>query len=113
MEEDMNVYDEAHSLAKAIKESNEFKEFDRMRHEIEKDADANAMIGELQKLQLELQTAQMTGSQPDESVMSRIQSLSAMIGTKPVAAQFMQAQAAFTIMMNDVFGIIGDAVGLK
>ena len=29
----MNVYDEAHSLAKAIKESNEFKEFDRIRKE--------------------------------------------------------------------------------
>ena len=66
----MNVYDEAHSLAKAIKESNEFKEFDRMRHEIEKDADANAMIGELQKLQLELQTAQMTGSRFHSRVSS-------------------------------------------
>ena len=35
----MNVYDEAHGLARAIKESNEFKEFDKMRHAIEQDAD--------------------------------------------------------------------------
>ena len=32
----MNVYDEAHGLARAIKESNEFLEFDRMRKEIER-----------------------------------------------------------------------------
>ena len=30
----MNVYDEAHSLAKAIRESNEFREFDRIRKEV-------------------------------------------------------------------------------
>ena len=45
--------------------------------------------------------------------MNRIQSLSTMIATKPVAASFMQAQGAFMIMMNDVFGIIGEAVGLQ
>ena len=50
----MNVYDEAHSLAKAIKESGEFKEFDRMRKEIEQDAEVSKMLGEFQKLQIEL-----------------------------------------------------------
>ena len=109
----MNVYDEAHNLARAIKESGEFKEFDRMRKELEQDKDASEMIGELQQLQVQLQTAQMTGSQPDQNVMNRLQSLSAMIATKPVAARFMQAQGAFMMMMNDVFGIIGEAVGLK
>ena len=109
----MHVYDEAHNLARAIKESGEFKEFDRMRKEIEQDADASKMIGEIQQLQVQLQTAQMTGQQPDQEVMNRLQSLSTMIATKPVAARFMQAQGAFTIMMNDVFGIIGEAVGLQ
>ena len=109
----MNVYDEAHGLARAIKESNEFKEFDKMRHEIEQDEEASKMIGELQQLQVQLQTAQMSGTQPDADVMNRIQSLSTMIATNPVAAGFMQAQGAFMIMMNDVFGIIGEAVGLQ
>ena len=109
----MNVYDEAHGLARAIKESNEFKEFDRMRKEVEQDADVSQMLGELQKLQIELQTAQMTGSQPDADTMSRMQSLSTMLATKPLAAKFMQTEAAFSVMMNDVFRIIGEAVGLQ
>ena len=109
----MNVYDEAHGLARALKESNEFKEFDRMRKELEQDKDASEMIGELQQLQVQLQTAQMTGQDPDPDVMNRLQSLSTMVATKPVAARFIQAQGAFTIMMNDVFGIIGEAVGLQ
>lgn len=109
----MNVYDEAHNLAKAIKESNEFKEFDSVRKEIDSDKDVSEMIKEMQGLQLELQTAQMSGQQPSEDVMKRIQSLSTMMATKPLAAKFMQAEAAFSVMMNDVFGIIGDAMGLK
>jgi cell fate (sporulation/competence/biofilm development) regulator YlbF (YheA/YmcA/DUF963 family) len=44
--------------------------------------------------------------------MSRIQSLSAMLATKPLAAKFLQTEAAFSLMMNDVFKIIGEAVGL-
>ncbi len=109
----MNVYDEAHSLARAIKESGEFIEFDKMRKEIEGDAEVSQMLGEFQKLQVEFQTAQMTGNQPDQNTLSRLQSLSTMLATKPLAAKFMQAEAAFSIMMNDVFKIIGEAVGLQ
>ena len=56
---------------------------------------------------------QMQGQQPDPETMGRIQSLGTMLATKPLAAQFMQAEAAFSVMMNDVFGIIGEAMGMK
>ena len=106
----MNVYDEAHSLAKAIKESNEFKEFDRIRKEVDKDKECSDMLKELTELQVQLQTAQLTGQQPDKDVFARFQSLSTMVMTKPLAAQYMQAQMAIATMMNDVFGIVGDAI---
>ena len=106
----MNVYDEAHSLAKAIKESNEFKEFDRIRKEVDNDKECSDMLKELTELQVQLQTAQMTGQQPDKDMFARFQSLSTMVMTKPLAAQYMQAQMAIATMMNDVFGIIGEAI---
>ena len=109
----MNVYDEAHSLAKAIKESNEFKEFDRMRKIVDNDKEVADMLKELQELQMQLQASQLSGQAPDQAVTSRFQTLSTMIATKPLAAQYMQAQVAFMIMMNDVFGIIGEAMGVN
>ena len=109
----MNVYDQAHDLARAISESGEFKEFDRIRKEAEQDNDVTQMLAEFHQLQIQLQTAQMTGNTPDQDMMSRMQSLGTMLATKPLAARYMQAEAAFTIMMNDVFGIIGEAVGLQ
>lgn len=108
----MNVYDEAHSLAKAIKESNEFKEFDRLRKIVDEDKDVSEMLKELQELQLQIQTSQVTGQQPDPEIMKRLQSVSAMASTKPLAAQYLTAQGAFSVMMNDVFGIIGEAMQL-
>ena len=108
----MNVYDEAHSLARAIKESNEFLEFDKVRQEVNADKEVSEMIAEMQKLQLELQAAQISGAEPNADLMSRIQSLSTMMATKPLAAKFMQSEAAFSIMMNDVFKIIGEAMGV-
>lgn len=106
----MNVYDEAHSLAKAIKESNEFKEFDRIRKEVDNDKECSDMLKELTELQVQLQTAQLSGQQPDKEVFARFQSLSTMVMTKPLAAQYMQAQMAIATMMNDVFGIVGEAI---
>ena len=108
----MNVYDEAHSLAKAIKESNEFKEFDRIRKEVDQDKECSDMLKELTELQVQLQTLQLTGQEPDKDIVSRFQTLSTMVATKPAAAQYLQAQGAFMVMMNDVFAIIGDAMGM-
>ncbi|MBQ1329560.1 MAG: YlbF family regulator [Mogibacterium sp.] len=106
----MNVYDEAHNLAKAIKESNEFKEFDRIRKEVDDDKETSDMLKELTELQVQLQTAQMVGQQPDKDVFARFQSLNTMAMTKPLAMQYMQAQYALATMMNDVFGIVGEAI---
>ena len=106
----MNVYDEAHSLAKAIKESNEFKEFDRMRKAVDADQETSDMLKELTELQVQLQTAQMVGQQPDKDVFARFQSLNTMAMTQPLAMQYMQAQFALATMMNDVFGIVSEAI---
>ena len=106
----MNVYDEAHNLAKAIKESNEFREFDRIRKEVDSDKETSDMLKELTELQMQMQAAQLTGQQPDKDLFARFQSLNTMAMTKPLAMQYMQAQFALATMMNDVFGIVGEAI---
>ena len=109
----MNVYDLAHDLARAIRESGEFSEFDKLRKEVDQDPESSAMLKEFQELQMQLQAAQFTGSQPDQNVMNRIQSLSTMIMAKPLAARYLQAQGALSVMMNDVFQIIGESISPK
>jgi cell fate (sporulation/competence/biofilm development) regulator YlbF (YheA/YmcA/DUF963 family) len=109
----MNVYEEAHDLARAIKESNEFKEFDALRQEVEKDEQLSSMLKDFQMKQIQLQTQQMSGEAMDPSMMGQVQSLYAMLAAKPQAAQYLQAQARFSIMMKDVTEILADAMNLK
>ena len=109
----MNVYDEAHNLARAIKESTEFKNFDEARKEVEKDEQTAQMIKDLQAKQVEIQAAQMTGQEINPDTVAQMQSLATMIATKPLAAKYIQAEGAFSVMVNDVFGILGEAMGMK
>ena len=106
----MNVYDEAHSLAKAIRESNEFKEFDKAKKAVDADKETADMLKEFTELQIQLQTTQLAGQQPDKDVFARFQSLSAMVMTKPLAAKYLQAQITLSTMINDVFGIVAEAI---
>ena len=99
----MNVYEEAHNLARAIKESNEFKEFDRLKKEVDQDPQLSAMLKDLQMKQIQLQTKQM----------GQIQSMVTMLTAKPQAAQYLQAEARFSIMMKDVSEILADAINIK
>jgi len=80
---------------------------------VDADKETADMLKELTELQVQLQTSQMVGQQPDKDVFARFQSLSTMAMTKPLAAQYMQAQFAFSTMINDVFGIIGETMQVK
>ena len=106
----MNVYEEAHDLARAIKESNEFKEFDRLKKEVDQDPQLSAMLKDLQMKQIQLQTKQMAEGKLDSELMGQIQSMVTMLTAKPQAAQYLQAEARFSIMMKDVSEILADAI---
>lgn len=109
----MNVYNEAHNLSAAIKESMEYKEFIRLRKETEQDEQLSQMLKDLQELQFAIQAAQFTGENVDETKMSQFQSIYTMLAAKPLAAEYMQAEVRFSMMIKDVFDILGDAVNIQ
>ncbi len=108
----MNVYDQAHGLAQAIKESEEFKQYDQMQKLVDQDPQLSQMVKELQDLQIRQQQAQLSGEQISQEMMQEIQRLSAMMMANPAAAQYMQTAMRFSLMMADVYKILGEAIGM-
>lgn len=108
----MNVYDQAHSLATAIKASEEFKQYDRNKKVIEANPELHNAIKDFMAKQLEIQTAQMMGQAPSEESFRQIQQLSAILMQDPTAAQYLQCQMRFSVMMADVYKIIGEAADI-
>lgn len=108
----MNVYDEAHNLAKAIKESEEYKQYEKTKKTVDSHPELAQMLADFQGKQIELQTKQMMGEEVGGEMMESIQNLYAIIMKDPVAAEHMQNEMRFSLMMNDVYKILGEAMGM-
>ena len=108
----MNVYDQAHNLARAIKESEEFKQYDYLKKVIDQNENLSKMVKDFQAKQFEFQAKQMMGEEMTPDMMQSVQELYQIIMTDPTAAQYMQAELRFSLMMNDVYKILGEVMGL-
>jgi nucleotide-binding universal stress UspA family protein len=65
----MNVHDEAHNLARAIKESFEYKEYVRMKDTASRNEELAAMLNDFQAKQFEIQAKQMLGGELDQDLV--------------------------------------------
>ncbi|MCQ2545972.1 MAG: YlbF family regulator [Clostridia bacterium] len=105
----MNVYDQAHQLATAIKESEECKQFNDVKAKVEANPELDAAIKDFMKKQFEFQAKQMMGQELDQEEFIQLQQLSAVLMQDPLTGQYLQNQMIFSQMMSDVYKIIGDA----
>ena len=62
----MNVYDQAHGLAQAIKASQEFIQYDALKKQVDANPELAAMVKDVQAKQFELQAKQMMGEQMND-----------------------------------------------
>ena len=108
----MNVYEDAHNLARSIKASEEFKQFDALKKQVEADPELDKMLKDFQKKQFDMQAKQLMGEAAAPEVTKEIQELYRIVATNPLAAQYLQAQMRFSLMMNDVYKILGDVIGI-
>lgn len=106
----MNPHDKAHELANAIKESEQFKEYLRLKEEVGKNPDLTEMVNDFQEKQFELQRMQMSGQEMGPDMMQQVQNLYGILMKDPLAAQYVQAEVQFSLMVNDVYNIIAEAV---
>ena len=108
----MNVYDQAHQLAAAIKESDEFKRYEAGKMQVQGNEDLKNMINDFQKRSMDLQIKQLQGEQPDPEDLANVQRLLGVITMDPLASQYLESEMRFSLMMKDVFDIIQEAAGM-
>ncbi len=106
----MNVHDEAHNLAKAIKESPEYKQYAELKATASQNEELAAMLNDFQAKQFEIQAKQMMGEELDSDLMEQIQSLYQILMKDPLASQYVQAEMRFSLLVNDVYNILGEVI---
>ena len=108
----MNPYDEAHQLASALRESEEYREYARLK-EIACKSDANrALLDEYRALQFRVQARMASGERADDQDMQRLNQLGALLQFNPEASACLLAEFRFQRMLSDIFKILGSAAGI-
>lgn len=108
----MFVYDKAHDLAKDLQQSDEYKEYIRLKKLVMEDEQTKPLLADYKKLQLEAQASMLSGGQPSEETMNKIKKLGEVLQFKPEVSAFFAAEYKFQTMISDIYRIIGDACDL-
>lgn len=104
----MNPYDQAHMLARSMKESEEYREYRRLKDVAYEDSTNVALLNEYKRLQFKLQARLATGeSMPDED-MQRLQQIGTLLQFNTDVSAFLVAEFRFQKMLSDIFKILAD-----
>lgn len=108
----MNVYDQAHGLTKAIKESEEYKQYQVVKEKIKGNTQLEQTLNDFKSKQLAMQAKQMMEGQMDQEALAQIQQLSMVLMQDPLAAEYLQCEMRFSLMINDVYQILSEVIDL-
>ena len=108
----MNVYDEAHKLTQAIKDSEEYRQYQAAKEKIKGNAQLEQTLNDFKAKQIALQTKQMMEGQMDQEAMAQIQQLSMVLMQDPLAAEYLQCEMRFSLMINDIYQILAEVIDL-
>ncbi len=106
----MNVYDEVNNLARAIKDSNEYKEYKDVKSKIEMDPELKKQIDEFEKIRYEEQLLAMQGEKQSEEKMVKLQELYKILVQNPDVKEYFDKEVKFNVMIADINKIIGEAI---
>ena len=108
----MNVYNEAHNLARSIRESEEFKQYEEIKKKVAENPSLSEILNDFQRKQYELQAKALMGESPAEGLNAHIQDLYNIMMKDPLSAHYLQCEVRFSMMMNDVYKILAEVMGI-
>ena len=108
----MNPYDQAHALARALKESEEYREFIRLKETAYDDSTNKALLDEYKKLQFRLQAKVAAGESLPQDDMQQLTQIGALLQFNPDVSAYLMAEFRFQRMLSDIFKILADVAGV-
>lgn len=107
----MNIYDTANKLAKEIRDSNEYKEYKKLKANIEANPDQKEKVEEFEHLRYKIQIDAMQGNSTNaEENTKLLQDKYAELLKDEEIKKYFEAEIKFNVMIADVNKIIAEAV---
>lgn len=106
----MNPYDQAHRLAKALKNSSQYQDYRRARGKVVNNPRVLEMIKDLHQKQFALQSKALMGKELTEEEKSRLNKLQEIVLMHDTAREYLEAEHQMIVLLADIQKIIGEAV---
>jgi len=108
----MNLYDKAHELARAIRDSEDYRLYEQAKEAATQDETNKALLDEYKKLQFRLQVQVASGGPPMAEDLERYQKLTALLQMSPEATAYIMAEFRLQRTLADIYKILGEAAGI-
>ena len=108
----MNPYDQAHALARALKDSEEYREYARLKEIAYDDGTNKALLDEYKRLQFRMQAKLASGETMPEEDFQRLQQIGALLQFNPDVSAYLLAEFRFQRLLSDIFKILGEVAGI-
>ena len=108
----MNPYDQAHELVRALKDSEEYKDYMRLKETAYDDSTNKALLDEYKRLQFRMQAKLAAGENMEEDDLQRLQQIGALLQFNPDVSAYLMAEFRFQRMLSDIFKILADVAGV-
>ena len=108
----MNPYDLAHQLAKSMKESEEYREYQRLRESAYEDETNRALLDEYKRLQFRMQAKLASGETMPEEDFQRLQQIGTLLQFNPDVSSYLLAEFRFQRMLSEIFKILADVANI-
>ena len=105
-------YDAANALAQQISESDEVREYRRLKDIVDESDTTRALIKEYKRLQMAVQMAAMSGQSLPGEELSRFQQISSLLYAGTDTSQFLMAEMRLQQALADIYNIIAKAAGI-
>ena len=108
----MNPYDLAHQLARAMKDSEEYREYERLRESAYEDETNRALLDEYKRLQFRMQARLASGESMEQEELTRLQQIGTLLQFNPDVNAYLMAEFSFQKMLSDIFKILADVANI-
>jgi cell fate (sporulation/competence/biofilm development) regulator YlbF (YheA/YmcA/DUF963 family) len=108
-----NVYDLAHQLARALKNSQEYKEYVQKKNDLYKDEKNKKMVEDFREKVIDIQVKKMSGKEVSQEELDSVKKLEDILRLNPTINEFLIAEYRYSKLIEDISKIIGEAIDLE
>jgi cell fate (sporulation/competence/biofilm development) regulator YlbF (YheA/YmcA/DUF963 family) len=107
-----NIYDKAHEFANELKEIPEVVAYREASKKISGSAELKKMVEDFRKVQIEAYSEQMQTGTVSDVTRDKMQKVGSVVMINPTVAAYLQNEAQFAVIWEDLLKILNDAIGV-